>query len=52
MLRDAALRTPVLYGQSALFTFTEHPTPLLQLNSPFTSLTRTGIPPLEFLEKL
>ena len=31
MLRDAALRTPVLYGQSALLTFTEHPSPFLQL---------------------
>ena len=31
MLRDAALRTPVLYGQSALPPFPEHPTPLLQL---------------------
>ena len=31
MLRYAAFRTPVLYGLSALLTFTEHPTPLLQL---------------------
>ena len=29
--RDATLRTSVLYDQSALLTFTEHPTPLLQL---------------------